>query len=261
MPKKLILDVDTGTDDAVALMLAALHPDLELVAATTVNGNVPVAYCTDNTLRVLDLLERGRSRSTKGRRAPGPDDFPIPREIRIRRAACTGSSCHPCAALGQAVRRATIPGRDLSGRHGADHPGAGRPADQHRVCDQAHPRIVERIPATVIMGGAHAIGNVTPSAEFNIWVDPEAARSCSPPGSPDHARAARRHAPGAGFGRRLREAACARHAGRRRGGGVHRGPDRGLRHAPTDGHAPHGAGPRCPVCRLPDRPDGRQRPA
>ena len=56
MPTKLILDVDTGTDDAVALLLAAQHPDLELVAATTVNGNNPVVNCTDNTLRVFDLL-------------------------------------------------------------------------------------------------------------------------------------------------------------------------------------------------------------
>jgi inosine-uridine nucleoside N-ribohydrolase len=42
MPRKLILDVDTGTDDAVAIMLAALHPDLELLAVTTVSGNVEV---------------------------------------------------------------------------------------------------------------------------------------------------------------------------------------------------------------------------
>ena len=54
MKRKLILDVDTGTDDAVAIMLAALHPDLDLVGCTTVNGNVEVQYCTDNTLRVLD---------------------------------------------------------------------------------------------------------------------------------------------------------------------------------------------------------------
>ena len=56
MATKLILDVDTGTDDAVALMFAALHPDLELVAATTVNGNVPVELCTENSLRVFDVI-------------------------------------------------------------------------------------------------------------------------------------------------------------------------------------------------------------
>src|SRR3954449_11379539 len=58
MPQKVILDVDTGTDDAVAIMFAALHPELELVAVTTVNGNVPVHHCTDNSLRVLDFIGR-----------------------------------------------------------------------------------------------------------------------------------------------------------------------------------------------------------
>ena len=56
--RKLILDVDTGTDDAVAIMLAALHPALDLVACTVVNGNVAVEYGTDNTLRVLDHIGR-----------------------------------------------------------------------------------------------------------------------------------------------------------------------------------------------------------
>ena len=79
MPAKLILDVDTGTDDAVALMLAALHPDLELAAATTVNGNIPVAYCTDNTLRVFDLLGVDIP-VYEGAASPlVRDDFPIPR--------------------------------------------------------------------------------------------------------------------------------------------------------------------------------------
>jgi hypothetical protein len=56
MAQRVILDVDTGTDDAVALMLAALHPDLELIGATTVAGNVPVAVGTENSLRVLDHI-------------------------------------------------------------------------------------------------------------------------------------------------------------------------------------------------------------
>jgi inosine-uridine nucleoside N-ribohydrolase len=56
MPQKVILDVDTGTDDAVALMCAALHPEIELVAATTVNGNVEVEYCTENSLRTFDHI-------------------------------------------------------------------------------------------------------------------------------------------------------------------------------------------------------------
>ena len=56
MPTKVILDVDTGTDDAVALMTAALSPDLELVGATSVNGNTTIDYTTENTLRVFDFI-------------------------------------------------------------------------------------------------------------------------------------------------------------------------------------------------------------
>jgi inosine-uridine nucleoside N-ribohydrolase len=81
VPRKLILDVDTGTDDAVALMLAALHPDLELVAATTVVGNNPVVNCTDNTLRVFDMLGVDIP-VYEGMATPlVRDDFPIPRAI------------------------------------------------------------------------------------------------------------------------------------------------------------------------------------
>ena len=56
MPTKVILDVDTGTDDAVALMVAALSPDLELIGATTVNGNTTLDFTTENTLRVFDWI-------------------------------------------------------------------------------------------------------------------------------------------------------------------------------------------------------------
>ncbi len=55
----VILDCDTGTDDAVAIMLAALHSDLDLLGVTTVWGNHDVAHTTDNSLRVLDLLDPG----------------------------------------------------------------------------------------------------------------------------------------------------------------------------------------------------------
>ena len=56
MPRKVILDVDTGSDDAVALCAAALSPDIELVAACTVWGNQPIENTTDNTLRLFDAL-------------------------------------------------------------------------------------------------------------------------------------------------------------------------------------------------------------
>ena len=56
MTTRIILDVDTGTDDAVALMVAALSPDIELIGATTVNGNTALTNCTENSLRVFDHI-------------------------------------------------------------------------------------------------------------------------------------------------------------------------------------------------------------
>src|SRR5687767_1383320 len=82
VPTKLILDVDTGTDDAVALMFAALHPDLELVAATTVNGNVPVEVCTENTLRTFDVIGADVPVYEGARRPMLRPDFPVPRKAR-----------------------------------------------------------------------------------------------------------------------------------------------------------------------------------
>src|SRR6266851_8771377 len=81
MPRqKLILDVDTGTDDAVAIMLASLHPDLELVACTTVNGNREIEHTTDNTLRTLDHIGRGDIPVHPGLSRPiARPDFPVPR--------------------------------------------------------------------------------------------------------------------------------------------------------------------------------------
>jgi inosine-uridine nucleoside N-ribohydrolase len=66
---KLVLDVDTGTDDAIAIMLAALDPRLELVAVTTVAGNASIDHTTENTLRVLDHIGAG---VPVYRGAPGP---------------------------------------------------------------------------------------------------------------------------------------------------------------------------------------------
>src|SRR5436190_23629855 len=85
MPRKLILDVDTGTDDAVAIMLAALHPGLDLIACTTVNGNVEVEHCTDNTLRVLDHIGRSDILVHEGLARPlVRPDFPVPRSVEDR---------------------------------------------------------------------------------------------------------------------------------------------------------------------------------
>jgi inosine-uridine nucleoside N-ribohydrolase len=178
MPRSLILDVDTGTDDAVALMLAALHPDLDLVAATTVNGNNPVANCTDNTLRVFDLLDQAIPVHEGAASPLVRDDFPVPREI-IHRAGSMHGRELPIPAP-RSIKRAQRAAEFLIETYmTATQPitlvPVG-PLTNIATAIKLEPRIVDRIPETVIMGGAHAIGNTTPAAEFNVWADPEAAR-------------------------------------------------------------------------------------
>ncbi len=177
-PRKLILDVDTGTDDAVALMLAALHPALDLVAATTVNGNNPVAACTDNTLRVFDLLERAIP-VFEGQATPlVRDDFPVPREILHRAGSMHGRELPiPKPRSVKESRRAVdfLIDTYMAATDAIALVPVG-PLTNVAMAIRLEPRIVERIPQTIIMGGAHAAGNTTPAAEFNVWVDPEAAR-------------------------------------------------------------------------------------
>ena len=98
------------------------------------------------------------------------------------------------------------------------------------------PRIVDRIPETIIMGGGHEVGNTTPSAEFNIWVDPEAARVVFGAGLQNVVvmplDATHRALVSLDDCQRMRELG---YAGRRCGGGVHRAANRRLRRPATDG--------------------------
>jgi inosine-uridine nucleoside N-ribohydrolase len=172
---KLILDVDTGTDDAIALMLAALHPDLDLVAATTVNGNVPLDVVTENTLRVLDHIGRDIGVHA-GLAAPlARPDFPVPRGARARihgeyldipPARSRPRDTRAVEFLIETYRAATeeiilVPTGPLTNVAAAL---------------KLEPRLAGLIPEIILMGGAHDHGNVTPVAEFNVWADPEAAR-------------------------------------------------------------------------------------
>ena len=178
MPRKLILDVDTGTDDAVALMMAALHPDLELVAATTVNGNNPVEYCTDNTLRVIDLLERDIP-VFEGQATPMTrDDFPIPREAISAKGAMHGLELPIPPPRSEKQARSAVDFLVDTYMQTTDPISLVPvgPLTNIAMAIKLEPRIVERIPETIIMGGGHDRGNTTVAAEFNIWVDPEAAR-------------------------------------------------------------------------------------
>jgi inosine-uridine nucleoside N-ribohydrolase len=176
MPTKVILDVDTGTDDAVALMTAALSPDLDLIGATTVNGNTTVDNTTENTLRVFDWIglpqipvHRGMDRPLAQKQA---DQLNRARRIHgdlLDLPAASTARLQPGHAVDWLIETYLASAGDI-----VLCPVG--PLTNIATAIQKEPRILEAIPQIVIMGGAHDHGNTTASAEFNIWLDPEAAR-------------------------------------------------------------------------------------
>lgn len=175
-PRKLILDVDTGTDDAVAIMFACLHPDLELVGITTVNGNVTVDQATENTLRVLDHIGAKIPVHAGASKPFVRADFPIPRAERKQSGIHMPELPLPAARS----RKANVSAVEFlieTYRHATDPitlVPVG-PLTNIAAAITLAPDLTKRVPEVIIMGGAHWTGNVTPRAEFNIWADPEAA--------------------------------------------------------------------------------------
>ena len=170
--RRVVLDCDTGTDDAVAIMLAALHPDLDLLGVTAVWGNVAVGHTADNSLRVLDHIGRFDVPVLRGAAGPlsvAPDadrhrrDLPhtLPIPPSSRRVADTGA----VEWLVDTLRRTTEPVTLVP---------TGPLTNIARAL-AADPGIVDSVEEVVLMGGGHAIGNVTPSADRNIWCDAVAA--------------------------------------------------------------------------------------
>lgn len=174
MATKIILDVDTGTDDAVALMTAALSPEIELVGATTVNGNTHVESTTENTLRVLEWIGMPRVPVHRGMSRPlaRPQATQVNPASRIHGDLLDLPAATIRAAEGHAVD--WLIDTLLASAGDITLVPVG-PLTNIAMAIQKEPRILEKIPEIVIMGGAHDHGNSTASAEFNIWLDPEAA--------------------------------------------------------------------------------------
>ncbi len=181
MITRLILDCDTGTDDAVAIMAAACHPNLDLLAVTTVNGNVPLANTTENSLRVLDLLGSSIPVYSGAPRPLIRPDFPIPRlilngdnpEFQVLYLDLPEAVSKP-----QTTNAVQFLIDSYLDEENADVVlVAVGPLTNLALALAAEPTLASRIPRLIIMGGSRGWGNVTAVAEFNIWVDPEAAEA------------------------------------------------------------------------------------
>ena len=175
-PDPLFVDVDTGIDDAFALLLACAAEGAALVGVSTVVGNVSLESATRNTRAVLALAGRAEVPVAPGAANPLAAE---PRDARV---------VHGAAGLGYASL--PDPPEPRHAHHAVDaivaaaHAHAGRlilvatgPMTNVALAVMREPELPRLVRRFVIMGGAYAEpGNVTPSAEFNIWHDPDAAR-------------------------------------------------------------------------------------
>ena len=183
-PKPVILDVDPGHDDAVALMLACGHPDLDLLAVTTVAGNVPIEKTTRNALRVLALV--GRHDVPVGVGASGPLKRPLHTAEDIHgESGLDGPEELPDADFGPDERGAVelISETLRASREPVTLVPVG-PLTNIALLLRRHPDLKARIARVSLMGGSIGLGNTTPAAEFNIYVDPEAASEVFESGLP-----------------------------------------------------------------------------
>jgi pyrimidine-specific ribonucleoside hydrolase len=171
---RIIVDCDPGHDDAIALMLAVADPSIDLLAVTTVAGNVELEHTTANALRVLELLDRSDIPVAAGRHEPRA------------RPLSTAAVMHGAGGLAGplAVPPSTSPSEltalQLIEQTLQDSPSpvtlvvTGPQTNAADVVEQL-PHLHDRIDRIVFMGGSVGLGNWTPAAEFNIWVDPESA--------------------------------------------------------------------------------------
>ncbi|WP_281857646.1 nucleoside hydrolase [Litoreibacter halocynthiae] len=178
IPRKIIIDTDPGQDDAVAILLALASPEeLDVLGVTAVAGNVPLPLTQKNTRIVCELAGKPDAKVFSGCDAP------------IARKLVTAEHVHGKTGLdGPVMPDPTMP---LQDQHAVDFiidTLRAEPAGTVTLCPlgpltniatafERAPDIIGKVQEIVLMGGAYfQVGNITPAAEFNIYVDPEAAK-------------------------------------------------------------------------------------
>ena len=184
-PRKIIIDTDPGQDDAVAILLALASPELEVLALTAVAGNVPLPLTERNARIICELAGKPETKVYAGCDAP------------LQRKLVTAEHVHGKTGLdGPQLPDPVMP---LQPQHAVDYlidtlrahpPGSITlcplgPLTNIAAAFLKAPDIIPRVAEIVLMGGAYfEVGNITPAAEFNIYVDPEAADIVFKSGAP-----------------------------------------------------------------------------
>ena len=175
MARPILLDVDTGTDDALAILYAVRHPDLDVLGISCVAGNSGVDQVVTNTLKILDA-------------AGARSDIPVARgaaQPLVERARPEGAF-HGEDGLGGVVlpdptrTPSDLTAVELLRRQITDSPTPVTlvglaPQTNLALLLTLHPEVLGNVERVVFMGGSASVGNVTAVAEFNVWQDPEAA--------------------------------------------------------------------------------------
>jgi inosine-uridine nucleoside N-ribohydrolase len=173
-PTPILLDCDPGHDDAIALLLALASPELELLGVTTVAGNQTLEKTTANALRVLEFVGRPDVPVAAGA------DRPLARELFIAayvhgESGLDGPTLPPPRGAPVAQHAVDFLAERILGSPRPVTLVPVGPLTNVALLLSRYPEAAENVERIVLMGGAVAEGNVTPAAEFNIYVDPEAA--------------------------------------------------------------------------------------
>jgi pyrimidine-specific ribonucleoside hydrolase len=173
-PIPVILDVDTGVDDAMAILFAIAHPGIDVLGISCVAGNASLPRVVENTLRILDVA--------------GAPDVPVAAGASrpLLEAPRAASHVHGEGGLGTlrlpATDRVALPISSIELMHRliseSDRPVtvvALAPQTNLALLLRQYPDVAANIERIVFMGGSASVGNATAVAEFNVWHDPEAA--------------------------------------------------------------------------------------
>ncbi|AWB86130.1 nucleoside hydrolase [Mycetocola zhujimingii] len=170
----ILLDVDTGVDDALALIFAITHPSLDVRAITCVAGNAPLAQVVENTLRILDAADAPpipvAAGAVRPLLSPGRAASHVHGEDGLGGLVLPETSRVPESVSAVELMRRTLAD--------SDEPltlVALAPQTNLALLLRTHPEVIDKIERIVFMGGSASVGNATALAEFNVWHDPEAA--------------------------------------------------------------------------------------
>jgi len=174
MSRKVIIDTDPGVDDALALLFALSSPELKVEAITTVAGNARLELTLANALRMVEIANRADIPVSAGAREP------------LERSLVTATSHGPNGLGGvefpvPTIKPADQPATEMIRTIVSSRPGEVSiislgPLTNIASLLRNSPAVAKQIKEIVLMGGSLSGGNMTPAAEFNMYVDPEAAR-------------------------------------------------------------------------------------